>query len=78
MHCYLLVTNILKFTRIFTLSCVHHSFLFYYDAAAAASKSLQLCLTLCNSIDGSPSGSSVPGIVQARVLEWGGIAFSNP
>ena len=77
MHCYLLVTNILKFTRIFTLSCVHHSFLFYYDAAAAASKSLQLCLTLCNSIDGSPSGSPVPGILQARTLEWVAISFSN-
>ena len=46
--------------------------------SAAAAKLLQSCLTLCDRIDGSPSGSSVPGIVQARVLEWGGIAFSNP
>ena len=45
-------------------------------AAAAAAKSLQSCLTLCDPIDGSPSGSPVPGILQARVLEWGAIAFS--
>ena len=40
------------------------------EAAAAAAKSLQLCLTLCDSIDGSPPGSSVPGVLQARTLEW--------
>ena len=45
-------------------------------AAAAAAKSLQSCLTLCDPIDGSPPGSSVHGIFQARVLEWGAIAFS--
>ena len=45
--------------------------------AAAAAKSLQLCPTLCDPIDGSPLGSAVPGILQARVLEWGAIAFSN-
>ena len=39
-------------------------------AAAATAKSLQWCLTLCNPIDGSPPGSSVPGILQARILEW--------
>ena len=44
--------------------------------AAAAAKSLQLCPTLCNPIDGSPRGSSVPGILQARVLEWGAVALS--
>ena len=38
--------------------------------AAAAAKSHQSCLTLCNPIDGSPPGSSVPGILQARILEW--------
>ena len=48
-----------------------------YVAAAAAAKSLQLCPTLCNSIDGSPVGSSVPGILQARTLEWVAISFSN-
>ena len=44
--------------------------------AAAAAKSLQSYLTLRDSIDGSPPGSAVPGILQARVLEWGAIAFS--
>ena len=45
--------------------------------AAAAAKSLQLCLTLCDPIDGSPLGSPVPGILQARILEWVAISFSN-
>ena len=45
--------------------------------AAAAAKSLQSCLTLCDPIDSSPPGSSVPGIVQARTLEWVAIPFSN-
>ena len=47
-----------------------------YDAAAAAAKSLQLCPTLCDPIDGSPPGSSVCGILQARILEWVAISFS--
>ena len=45
--------------------------------AAAAAKSLQSCLTLCDPIDGSPPGFSVPGIFQARTLEWVAISFSN-
>ena len=45
--------------------------------AAAAAKLLQLCPTLCDPIDGSPPGSTIPGILQARVLEWVAIAFSN-
>ena len=44
---------------------------------AAAAKSLQSCLTLCDPIDSSPVGSSVPGILQARILEWVAISFSN-
>ena len=44
---------------------------------AAAAKSLQSCPTLCNPIDGSPSGSLVPRILQARTLEWVAISFSN-
>ena len=44
----------------------------------AAAKSLQSCPTLCDPIDGSPPGSPVPGIVQARTLEWVAISFSNP
>ena len=46
--------------------------------AVAAVKLLQLCLTLCDLIDSSPPGSPVPGILQARTLEWGAIAFSDP
>ena len=46
-------------------------------AAAAAAKSLQLCPTLCDPTDGSPPGSPVPGILQARTLEWVAISFSN-
>ena len=46
-------------------------------AAAAAAKSLQSCPTLCDPIDGSPLGSSVPGILQVRILEWVAISFSN-
>ena len=45
-------------------------------SAAAAAKSLQSCLTLCDPIDSSPLGSTVPGILQARTLEWVAIAFS--
>ena len=45
--------------------------------AAAAAKSLQLCPTLCDPIDGSPPGSPVPAILQARALEWVAISFSN-
>ena len=46
-------------------------------AAAAAAKSLQSCPTLCDPIDSSPLGSSVPGILQTRILEWVAISFSN-
>ena len=49
----------------------------YTVAAAAAAKSLQSCPTLCDPIDGSPPGSPVPGILQARTLEWVAISFSN-
>jgi len=48
----------------------------FLTAAAAAAKALQSCLTLCDPIDGSPPGSSIHGTFQARVLEWGAIAFS--
>ena len=49
----------------------------YCIAAAAAAKSLQSYLTLCDPIDGSPLGFPVPGILQARTLEWVAISFSN-
>ena len=49
----------------------------FINFVSAAAKSLQSCPTLCNPIDGSPPGSTIPGILQARTLEWGAIAFSN-
>ena len=49
----------------------------HQQCAAAAAKSLQSCPTLCDPIDGSPPGSPVPGILQARTLEWVAISFSN-
>ena len=47
------------------------------NAAATAAKSLQSCPTLCDPINSSPPGSPIPGILQARTLEWGAISFSN-
>ena len=55
-------------------SCCHSEF---WKEYAAAAKSLQSCPTLCNPRDGSPSGSPVPVILQARTLEWVAISFSN-
>ena len=52
--------------------CSHES-----NKAAAAAKSLQSCLTLCDPIDGSPPGSTIPGILQTRTLEWVAISFCN-
>ena len=49
----------------------------FLSIAAAAAKSLQSCPTLCDPIDGSPPGSPVPGILQARTLEWVAIFFST-
>ena len=53
------------------------SFTFSFAAAAAAAKWLQSCPTLCDPIDGSPPGSAIPGILQARRLEWVAISFSS-
>ena len=59
----------------------HYSQILYLQihllAAAAAAKSLQSCPTLCDPIDGSPPGSPVPGILQARTLKWVAISLSN-
>ena len=49
----------------------------FTDGAAAAAKSLHSCQTLCDPIDCSPAGSTIPGIIQARTLEWVAISFSN-
>ena len=59
------------------LSSSNHSIGIQVAAAAAAAKSLQECLTLCDPIDGSPPGSPIPGILQARTLESVAISFSN-
>ena len=62
------------------MSCKIHInryvFLLLISLAAAAAKSLQLCPTLCDPIDGSPPGSPIPGTLQARTLEWVAISFS--
>ena len=55
----------------------HLSLYLALAAAAAAAKSRQSCLTLCDPIDGNPPGSPIPGILQARTLEWVAISFSN-
>ena len=52
-------------------------YLCYFTPAAAAAKSRQSCPTLCDPIDGSPPGSAIPGILQARTLEWVAIFFSS-
>ena len=59
------------------ICCFQEMHFKYKDAAAAAAKSLQSCLTLCDPIDGSPPGSPVPGILQTRALEWVAISFCN-
>ena len=65
-------------TRLRVICLVFFLVVFPLKSAAAAAKSLQSCPTLCDPIDGSPPGSSVPGILQARTLEWVAIAFSAP
>ena len=57
--------------------CGLHSHFFLVTAAVPAAKSLQSCRTLCDPIDGSPPGSPISGILQARILEWVAISFSN-
>ena len=61
--------------------CIHgkitQEVIIIFIAAATAAKSLQLCPTLCDPIDGSPPGSTIPEILQARILEWVAISFFN-
>ena len=71
----LLWINTISFCRYNTFFLVHLSVDEHF--AAAAAKLLQSCPTLCDPRDGSPPGSPVPGILQARTLEWVAIAFSN-
>ena len=71
----------LKIKRIFTSTLWFLNGIWLLNScfllAAAAAKSLQSCPTLCDPIDGSPSGSAIPGILQARTLQWVAISFSN-
>ena len=67
----------IKKNEILSFSIMNLEAIKFNAAAAAAAKSLQSCLTLCNPIDGSPPGSAVRGILQARTLEWVAISFSK-
>ena len=74
----LLMMLICHCTNSFLLNCkMFWPYMLLRSAAAAAAKSLHSCPTLCDSIDGSPSGSTIPGILQARTLEQVAISFSN-
>ena len=64
-------------TNLKILQCLLLQYYMLAAATVAAAKSLQSCLTLCDPIDGSPPGFPVPGILQARTLEWVAISFSN-
>ena len=83
--CFLFVWSCLLFSadikwngRLHNINCVISTFSpNLWRAAAAAAKSLQSCPTLCDPIDGSPPGSPVPEILQARILEWAAISFSK-
>ena len=80
-HCHICyITLKSSFDKIFIIHCISlkfHCQIIRPSAAAAAAKSLQSCPTLCDPIDGSPPGSPIPGILQARTLEWVAISFSN-
>ena len=65
------------FYSVFSIDLAPLMLKLFFAAAVAAAKSLQSCLTLCDPIDGSPRGSPVLGILQARTLEWVAISFSN-
>ena len=71
--------NDFQFTQLFRelSEKVYVVFNMYLPIAIAIAKSLQSCLTLCDPIDGSPPGFPIPGILQARTLEWVAISFSK-
>ena len=72
-----LISPFLDGFLVYTWSCILFLWLPPFDHTAAAAKSFQSCPTLCDPINGSPPGSTVPGILQARTLEWVAISFSN-
>ena len=69
--------EVLKYRNMQALSLLPSKIILTVYGPAAAAKSLQSYPTLCDPIDGSPPGSPVPGILQARILEWVAISFSN-
>ena len=77
------LSGLRDWARVSCVACIAGGFFISWvtrlaqDRSAAAAKSLQLCPTLCDPIDGSPPGSPVPGILQASTLEWVAISFSN-
>ena len=74
---YLFVFKYQHFIHNFILIIGYSGIIYVIFNTAAAAKSLQSCPTLCDPIDGSPPGASVPGILQARILEWVAISSSN-
>ena len=72
----ILLSNLGELNIFFALQDIVHNPFFFKFLLVAAAKVLQLCLTLCNPIDCSPPGSPVPGILQARTLEWVAIVFT--
>ena len=73
------IINLISVLTIWWCPCVESSLMLLEEGVwkLAAAKSCQSCLTLCDPTDGSPPGSPVPGILQARTLEWGAFSFSN-
>ena len=80
-NCYTVLLYFLRYCKIKNVFFIYYLcekyFIYSTVISAAAAKSLQLYPTLCDPIDGSPPGSSIPGILQARTLEWVAISFSN-
>ena len=80
MGCHFLLQGIFltqDWTQVSCISCIGRWILYTESPAAAAAKSRQSCPTLCDPIDGSPPGSPIPGILQARTLEWVPISLPN-
>ena len=75
--CYCVYSVCTDFLKHLANYCTVLFTLVFISEAAAAAKSLQSCQTLCNPTDGGPPGSTIPGILQARTLEWVSISFSN-
>ena len=77
-HLHYILQLLTVFVKIYALkSILIAALIIRANTAAAAAKSLQSCPTLCDPIDGSPPGSPVPGVLQARTLEWAAVSFPN-